>query len=157
MRSAVFAALDALQVTTGASHTEFKLLPDTGEVFIIEVGARMGGDCIGSDLVRLSSGHDFLKLTLQAALGEPIDVSVPSDFVPRTAAIRFIFNRADLARLNAIKADPEAASHIVRVSDIAMGEDDMITDSGSRFGFYILSCGDERSARELAGLNEDIE
>ena len=157
VRSAVFAALDALQVTTGASHTEFKLLPDTGEVFIIEVGARMGGDCIGSDLVRISTGHDFLKLTLQAALGEPIDLSVPADFVPRTAAIRFIFNRADLARLNAIKADSEAASHIVRVSDIAMGEDDMITDSGSRFGFYILSCGDERSARELAGLNEDIE
>lgn len=38
-------ALDALEITNSATHTEFKITPK-GEIRIIEIGARMGGDCI---------------------------------------------------------------------------------------------------------------
>ena len=41
-------ALNALKITDGASHGEFKITPE-GKVRIIEIGSRMGGDCIGSD------------------------------------------------------------------------------------------------------------
>ena len=61
-------ALDALGVTNGASHSEYKITED-GEIFIIETGARMGGDFIGSDLVRLSTGYDFVKGVVEVALG----------------------------------------------------------------------------------------
>lgn len=61
-------ALDALEVKFGASHSEFKITPQ-GEVFAIEIGARMGGDFIGSDLVYLSTGYDFLKGVIEVALG----------------------------------------------------------------------------------------
>ena len=61
-------ALDALGVTNGASHSEYKIAND-GEIFIIETGARMGGDFIGSDLVRLSTGYDFVKGVVEVALG----------------------------------------------------------------------------------------
>lgn len=61
-------ALDALDVTNGASHSEYKITED-GEIFIIETGARMGGDFIGSDLVRLSTGYDFVKGVIEVALG----------------------------------------------------------------------------------------
>lgn len=61
-------ALDALGVTNGASHSEYKITKD-GEIFIIETGARMGGDFIGSDLVRLSTGYDFVKGVVEVALG----------------------------------------------------------------------------------------
>ena len=36
----------------------------------MEIGGRMGGDFIGSDLVRLSTGYDFLKGVIEVALGE---------------------------------------------------------------------------------------
>jgi len=62
-------ALNALNIQYGASHSEFKIT-DEGEVFAIEVGARMGGDFIGSDLVKLSTGYDFIKAVIDIALGE---------------------------------------------------------------------------------------
>ena len=48
-------ALSALNILYGASHSEFKITP-YGNVYAIEVGARMGGDFIGSHLVQLSTG-----------------------------------------------------------------------------------------------------
>lgn len=60
-------ALNALGVTDGASHTEYKITED-GDIFIIELGARMGGDFIGSDLVGLSTGYDFVKGVIDVAL-----------------------------------------------------------------------------------------
>lgn len=62
-------ALNALEITNGASHTEYKITAD-GEIFIIELGARMGGDFIGSDLVQLSTGYDFLKGVIEVALNK---------------------------------------------------------------------------------------
>ena len=61
-------ALDALGVTDGASHSEYKITKD-GRICIMEIGARMGGDFIGSDLVRLSTGYDFVKGVIDVALG----------------------------------------------------------------------------------------
>ena len=59
--------LDALDIKNGAGHSEFKITPE-GEVFVIEVGARMGGDFIGSHLVKLSTGYDFVKGVIDIAL-----------------------------------------------------------------------------------------
>lgn len=60
-------ALDSLGISEGASHTEFKIT-ESGEIYIIELGARMGGDFIGSDLVQLSTGYDFVKGVIDVAL-----------------------------------------------------------------------------------------
>lgn len=61
-------ALNALGITNGASHSEYKITED-GEIYVIEIGGRMGGDFIGSDLVRLSTGYDFVKGVIDVALG----------------------------------------------------------------------------------------
>jgi len=67
-------ALTALNVQYGAGHTEMKIT-DTGKIYIIETGARMGGDFIGSHMVQLSTGYDFVKGVIEVALGyfnEPV-------------------------------------------------------------------------------------
>ena len=64
-------ALDALGLTNGASHAEYKITKE-GRVVVMEIGGRMGGDFIGSDLVRLSTGYDFLQGVIEVALGETI-------------------------------------------------------------------------------------
>ena len=75
MQERIFAitrkALDALGLTNGASHAEYKITKE-GRVVVMEIGGRMGGDFIGSDLVRLSTGYDFVKGVIRVALGEII-------------------------------------------------------------------------------------
>lgn len=70
-------ALDALGVTNGASHSEYRITTD-GDIYVMEIGARMGGDFIGSDLVKLSTGYDFLKGVIDVALNQ---------FVPPTKTL----------------------------------------------------------------------
>ena len=64
-------ALDALGLTNGAAHAEYKITA-SGRVVVMEIGGRMGGDFIGSTLVPLSTGYDFLKGVIQVALGQLI-------------------------------------------------------------------------------------
>jgi biotin carboxylase len=74
IKSETLKALTALNIQYGASHSEFKITAK-GEVFAIEVGARMGGDFIGSHLVKLSTGYDFVKGVVDISLGhfeEPV-------------------------------------------------------------------------------------
>lgn len=69
VKSIVLNALDALHIQYGASHAELKITED-GDIRVIEIGARMGGDFIGSDLVKLSTGYDFLKGVIDVSFGE---------------------------------------------------------------------------------------
>ena len=69
VKGIVLNALDALHIRYGASHAELKITK-SGDIRVIEIGARMGGDFIGSDLVRLSTGYDFLKGVIDVALGQ---------------------------------------------------------------------------------------
>ena len=69
VKDIVLNALTALHIQYGASHAELKITKD-GDIRVIEIGARMGGDFIGSDLVKLSTGYDFLKGVIEVALGD---------------------------------------------------------------------------------------
>lgn len=67
IKNIVFKSLDALEIKYGASHTELLITKDN-EIYIVEIGARMGGDYIGSHLVKLSTGYDFLKAVIDISL-----------------------------------------------------------------------------------------
>jgi carbamoyl-phosphate synthase large subunit len=65
--AAVRKALVALGVRNSASHTEVMVTPEGP--FIIEVGARLGGDFIGSYLTRSSTGMSMDRATVEIAMG----------------------------------------------------------------------------------------
>lgn len=124
-------ALDALNITTGASHAEIKI-NENGEIGIIEIGARMGGDCIGSDLVYLSTGYDFLKMTIQAACG--IEPDMERKHEPSFSGIRFLFSEEDIKLMKEIeKQDPKFITR-----SCVEAKKDMITDSSTRWGYFIM-------------------
>lgn len=125
----VHQALTALGIRNSASHAEFRLQPD-GSIRIIEIGARMGGDCIGSDLTMLSTGIDFLKATIQVALGEKPDITPEHPHSP--TEIRFIFTEEELNEFNKIKNDPNIYRY-----HIESKRSGAVTDSSSRLGYYI--------------------
>ena len=64
--------LNALKIENSAGHTEIKM-DANGVPYVIEMGPRMGGDYISSDLVRLSTGYDFVKGVLQVATGQFVE------------------------------------------------------------------------------------
>lgn len=69
------ASLNALNIQYGASHSEIKIDKDNN-VYVIEIGARMGGDFIGSHLVELSTGYDYMQSVINIALNiyKPEDI-----------------------------------------------------------------------------------
>ena len=141
-------ALTALGITNSATHSEFKITPN-GDVRIIEIGARMGGDCIGSDLVRISTGYDFVKMVIDVAMGNKPSFEKVTE--PKIAVIRFIFNKEDLENFKKVKSEtPELIYFVSKIEDISSHK---VVDSSSRFGFYILACENKEKIRWL--LNED--
>lgn len=69
IKEMVEGALTALKIENSASHTEIKW-NSRDELYIIETGARMGGDYITSDLVCLSTGYDFVEGAIKLAVGK---------------------------------------------------------------------------------------
>ena len=69
IKTMVESALTALKIENSASHTEIKW-NSNDELYIIETGARMGGDFITSDLVRLSTGYNFVDGAIKLAINQ---------------------------------------------------------------------------------------
>ena len=81
--------LDALKIENSAGHTEVKMDAD-GIPYIIEMGPRMGGGYTASDLVRLSTGYDFVKGMLEVATGQQFEIPVSSE--QKCAGVYFLTN-----------------------------------------------------------------
>lgn len=137
-------ALDALGIENGASHSEFKITED-GKVRIIEIGSRMGGDCIGSHLVELSTGYDFVKMVIETALGE--EPSVKTEQKKRYAGIRFIFNKRDLEIYKDVRKNQREL--LCEVSEIEEVGEHEVVDSSTRFGYFIIASDSEQEVKDI--------
>ena len=119
-------------IRNSASHSEIKI-DKNKNIKIIEIGGRMGGDFIGSSLVSISTGIDFVKAVIQVAMGEIPDLT--SETVPCTAGVRFIFEQKDVEALKLLKKDhPEylVDEHVETITD------HVVSDSSNRFGYFIM-------------------
>lgn len=126
--------LDSLEIKNGASHSELKI-DENNNIKIIEIGARMGGDCIGSDLVKISTGYDFVKMVVDVAVGVKPDLEKISPH-RETAFVKFIFNKTDLDIFYKIKEKYKQNLFRFKITEnICIRE---IKDSSARFGYYIL-------------------
>ncbi len=126
-------ALTSLGITDGASHSEIKI-NDSGDIKIIEIGGRMGGDCIGSDLVYYSTGYDFLRMVIDVACNNEPSFERNPDHFP--VMVKFILTKEDLKELEDIKTNnPEKLLKIVDYHPEKIGG---TTDSSNRAGCYLI-------------------
>ena len=133
VKAVVEHALNSMEITEGASHSELKI-DDNGNIKIIEIGGRMGGDCIGSDLVHYSTGIDFAKAVIDVACGK--EPNLNPDQEPQSARVVFIFTEKDKKEYEEIKKNqPESILRIVDEHFELIGK---TTDSSNRAGCYIL-------------------
>lgn len=126
-------ALDSLEIENGASHSEIIIAAD-GTIKVIEVGGRMGGDCIGSDLVKYSTGIDFVKCVINVACGKEPDLTPVCK--KRVVKSKFLFTKEDFRELEILKKEkPEKLIRIAFLNETAIGN---ITDSSNRAGCYVI-------------------
>lgn len=78
-------AMRAVGITDGPGHVEIIATKDGPKV--VELGGRLGGDFITSDLVPLSTGVDMMAATIEISCGGVPDVTAKFD---KGSAIRFI-------------------------------------------------------------------
>lgn len=123
--------LDALEILNGASHVEIKV--DKDKVFIIEIGARMGGDFIGSELVRLSTGIDFTEAVINKSLGKTSKIEKKYN---KHSFVYFIFNENDL---NNIKNNYDFMNKYIIEDDLPKNNIlSNVTDSSNRHGYVLF-------------------
>lgn len=133
VKTVVFHALDSLGIENSASHSELKI-DEHGNIKLIEIGGRMGGDCIGSDLVQYSTGIDFVRAVIQVACGQAPDLGAYS--TPIAVESRFIFTHEDDAEFQRIQQ--EEADRLLKIVDYHPENIGSITDSSNRAGCYIV-------------------
>lgn len=124
----VHKALDTLNIVNGASHVEL-FIKQNKEVVINEIGARMGGDFIGSHLVELSTGYDYLKSVIDIATG------IEPEYTRKTKKCSGIVFRT---KENGLSFDHfiDNGSEIV-VKETNLSEQPILKKSGDRGNYFI--------------------
>lgn len=136
VKETVFHALDSLEIKYGASHSEIKIAED-GTITIIEIGGRMGGDFIGSNLVELSTGIDFVRLVIEIAIGKKPDIQPKSKVA--VAGVRFIFEQRDVQVIERLRE--EHPEYIVDMEINQIGDQEVV-DSSTRYGYCLMKARD---------------
>ena len=137
VKTIVLKALDALNIKYGASHSELKIT-ENGDIKVIEIGARMGGDFIGSDLVKLSTGYDFLKGVIEVALG---DFEEPKLTEQKYSGVYFLCKETE--RLKPLIEDYKDYPEIVK-AEITDTELRNIECSADRSGYFIYKANNKK-------------
>lgn len=81
VKECVRKALKALNVNHGSVNMDL-LIGQEGDVHIVDIGARMGGNLIGSHIIPFGTGIDYMGNMIKAAVGDPTDWAPAGDPMP---------------------------------------------------------------------------
>lgn len=139
-------AVKAIGIENGPAHVEI-MVTESGPK-MVELGARMGGDCITTHLVPLSTGVNMIRATIDICLGQTPDLTPKWE---RGAAIRYLevpcgFITA-IENVDAATALPGMQEIVftAKVGDYAGG----IYSSADRIGFVIADGEDAAVAEQI--------
>lgn len=147
LKAAAVSGVKALGVNNCACHAEAKLMD--GKAYLMEIGARLGGDFISTELTHLSTGIDMVAAAINVALGVEPDLK-PKD-PPKGVCIRYFCPKpgtlVSISNIDVLKNE-----HVYE-SDIYVKPGDEIpevTSSLCRSGHIIVTEETPQKAIELA-------
>ncbi len=145
------AANRALGIQNGPSHTEIKVTADGPK--IVELGARLGGDCITTHLVPLSTGVNMVECSIRIALGEKPDLDRKWE---KGSAIRYLRTGRGIIRSISGIREAEALPGVTQVSIVhGVGESaGEIRSSVDRVGFVVAQA--ENAEKAIMTAEEGI-
>lgn len=147
IRRVAIAANRAIGIQNGPSHTEIKVTKDGPKV--VELGARLGGDCITTHLVPLSTGVDMVECSIAIALGETPDLTRTRE---RGSAIRYLSTGSGvIEKIEGIE-DAERIPGVEQVTIVhQVGEEvGEIRNSVDRVGFVVAQAENAEQAVSVA-------
>lgn len=147
LKAAAVAGVRALGVHNCACHAEAKLM--NGKAYLMEVGARLGGDFISTELTHLSTGIDMVAAAIDVALGVEPDLSAKEE--PKGVCVRYFCPKP--GKLVSISNTEVLNNPHVYLWEIYPKEGDVIptvTSSLCRSGHVIVTEKTPQKAIELA-------
>lgn len=87
IKECVEKAIRALNVNFGSVNMDL-LLDEDGGVHIIDIGARMGGNLIGSNIIPVGTGTDYIGAMIKAVVGDEVDLSPQNE--PKCVVTRLL-------------------------------------------------------------------
>lgn len=147
LKAAAVSGVKALGVNNCACHAEAKLMD--GKAYLMEIGARLGGDFISTELTHLSTGIDMVAAAINVALGVEPDLKPKAP--PQGVCIRYFcpkpWTLVSISNIDVLKNE-----HVYE-SDIYVKPGDEIpevTSSLCRSGHIIVTEETPQKAIELA-------
>lgn len=143
--------VDLTGLPYGLTHAEYKF--NNGKYYLIEIGARGGGNLIGSDIVPLISGVDNYSYLIEKSLGHEVTENfvISDKFIDRCVILQFFDTIEKEGRvkeiegLDILKKNPNVVAYRLnfKTGDIVR----KAKDDSARIGFYI-AYGETREALE---------
>lgn len=138
-------SLTILKIENGASHSEIKVSA-AGNIKIIEIAARMGGDFIGSDMVEISTGFDFVTNVIKISLGETIEFNYKEQ--KKLSLVKFFFDEDDLKKVQDLKG-----KYLDTVKECYIHHQiQIVSDSSSRNGYCILEINNQEQLGDVLNI-----
>lgn len=150
--------VEASGLPFGFTHAEYKY--EDGEFYLIEIGARGGGNLISSHIVPALIGLDNYGLLIDMFVGNPITTKIDVEALQtdKVAVLQFFDTTEEGGKVKAVKGlDYLASKKEVLFYKFNFEVGDVIhrpTDGGNRIGFY-LACTDDAAA--MNRLQSEIE
>lgn len=147
IKAATVASLDALGIRDAAGHTEIKIGAHGPK--IMEIGARLGGDYITTELTPRSTGVDMVEAIIDLALGRTPTIT---PLKKQGAAICYLTSRPGRIRAIAGVEDAQQVPGVCRIEIHAKEGEDIrpILSSLDRPGFVICEGDNAQQAEERA-------
>lgn len=146
-------AVKAVGINIGPAHVEMILTKNGPKM--VELGSRMGGDCITTHLVPLSTGIDMVAATIKLACGEEVDIEPKWS---KGAAIRYFKTPAGVLKSIEGVKEVQNTLGVVEISFVhEVGE--LVGEIGSsvdRIGFVIAQGETRNEAIEICKKAKEL-
>lgn len=132
----VKSAIEVIGLKNTATHIEIKI--HNGKVVVIEIGARLGGDYISSDLTLLSTGINMDEGAVRIAMGEKPQIIRKNEKYSMIKYITLLPGK----RIGKISENIKLLHNNTEKFILSVKEGDItqeITDSSKRAGFFIIN------------------
>jgi biotin carboxylase len=137
----------------GFTHAEYKF--EDGDFYLIEIGARGGGNMISSSITQYLSGYDTYRYLLECSAGNirDEDFSIKDEYKNRAAVLKFF----STPNGGGVVKNIDGLDYLEREKDVAhyrfnFKVGDTIIDAlndATRVGFYIATCENKDRLHKL--------
>jgi len=153
IEDAAIRGVKALGIDWSAAHAEVRLSPNGP--FLMEIGARLGGDFITTELVPRSTGIDMVEGAIRLALGETPDLTPKRE--AHGACIRYLTPQpGKVVQIDGVARAKSMPG--IKIVDVAVGLGEMVPEMNSslaRVGHVIAEGATVEEAIQAAECARD--